>query len=104
MSRIFKDDFGHELRVDVARDLTGAITSKILVEKPSGVKVDWLAAIADPPTSGILLYTTKPGDLNMAGTYKCHAYIEYGVGQTVVSRYKGELFVFKVFEKFDIRQ
>jgi len=60
------------LTLSTGRDLTGAINSKILYQKPDGTKGEWTATISGQS----LTYTLSNTDIDQAGVWKFQTYIE----------------------------
>ncbi len=82
MSKIFKDDIGTKIELDIdpygtAGVQDGDITSaKILVTKPSGAEVEWSATV----DGKVVYHLTEAGDLDQEGDYVVQAYVELSSG------------------------
>jgi hypothetical protein len=72
-------DEGKVLDVSVTIDITGATVRQLKMRKPSGTTAAWTASIQQA-SPGILRYTTTTDDLDEAGQYVGHAYIEDASG------------------------
>lgn len=70
MSKIYAGDHGTTISVNCAADVLAATSLAILAMRPDGTSVTWAGA-PGVPTS--ILYTTQPGDLNMAGIWTLQA-------------------------------
>lgn len=80
-----------------ALDFTGA-TAKFLMYDSEGVeKVNAVAAIEAPPTSGILRYDWQAGDTDTEGEYKAEFEVDYGGGDKLTIPNADFLFV-KIYE------
>lgn len=73
MSSVFVGDVGTELVVDCGVDVSTATVRKLLVRKPSGQEVEWVAAAG--PTITTIKYVVQAGDLNVNGYYAVQSYI-----------------------------
>lgn len=69
---------GTNIILDTGSDIEGATTSKILVRKPDGTKVEWDANVYDETK---LKYTLAEDDLDQSGTYYMQALIATGSGE-----------------------
>jgi hypothetical protein len=78
------------------------------VKKPSGIEVVWDVGVFRSDSNGnvdnteaatALTYISKINDLNEAGTYKLHAYVEWLDG---ASKHHGQVTTFKVYKKFEL--
>jgi hypothetical protein len=96
MSKIYKNDYGHDLRVSVGKDLTDVVETKLLVKKPNGLTTEWSTTVASPATAGVLSHIVTSTDLNMSGQFSIQAYVRYAT-----TAFKGETAKFKVWEKFE---
>jgi hypothetical protein len=100
MGKIYVDDIGVEIRLDVGQSLTGATEIKIKVEKPDGTTASWTAtAYSDQ----VITYTTTSAgtpavtDLNVAGKYKLQAYVKWGD----TSVHRGETYTMRVYDHYE---
>lgn len=74
MSDIFSGDIGTLIQLNVGVDISTATVTKIRVKTPDKSIVLWTATIG--PDKMTLNYTTKSGDLTLAGKYQLQAYVE----------------------------
>lgn len=73
-----KNDIGSDIELDTDISLTDVSLIQMHVTKPSGATATWTAM-----TSGVaeeIVHTTVSGDLNEAGFYRVHAYLEFTGG------------------------
>jgi hypothetical protein len=98
MGKVYKSDYGVQVKVKTGIDLTGTLTCKLKISKPDGRTALWPqtgnANIQTPATDGILIYTTVQGDLDVAGSYKLQALVTFS-GSSLL----GETAVFKIYEE-----
>lgn len=73
-----KNDIGSDIELDTDISLTDVSLIQMHVTKPSGATATW-TAIASGAAEEIV-HTTASGDLNEAGFYKVHAYLEFTGG------------------------
>ena len=59
--------------LDCESDVSLSSVRKILVRKPSGIKVEWSATLDG---TNYIQYTTLAGDLDEVGRWKLQAYVE----------------------------
>jgi hypothetical protein len=85
MSKIYKNDNGTIIRVDVKLDVSAATYLGILVKKPDGSIVDWVGQLT-PNSLTSIDYVILPGDLDQPGVYTCQSKITLpgwsGLGDT----------------------
>ena len=93
MGRLFTDDIGIKIDVDVGEDLTKATGYIFHITKPGNLKTEWLPVVKGNPIDGILEYTTVSGDLNLSGVYKLESEVLFA-GKRLI----GSKVVFKVWE------
>jgi hypothetical protein len=93
MSKIYKGEYGIEIRCKTGIDLTGAQTTELHVSKPDGRTMRKTATIEAPESAGILTYTTVRGDLDVPGTYRIYSYVTFAS-----SSFRGETAVFQVYD------
>lgn len=74
--KIYKDDFGHEVRINIGIDLTYYQTITLYVTKPSGAEVTWVA-ISAHPTTKMATYTILDDDLDESGIYTIYGIVTY---------------------------
>lgn len=96
MGKIYRDDVGQKLLVNTNTDLSEGTITKILVKKPSGIEVEWGAAVEEPASEGKISYFIEEGDLDESGTYIIQAYCEFSDG----SELHGDTDSFFVHKKF----
>jgi len=96
MSKIYRGDYGHDLRVTVGKDLTGVSSHKLLVKKPNGLTTEWTTTVATPATAGVLSHTVANGDFNLAGLYLIQAYVVF-----TTTIFKGETVKLKVWDQYE---
>ena len=69
------------IKVDCVTNITNATVTKIRYIKPSGATDLWTAdSVESDPHTGdgrYLLYQTNNSDIDEAGTWKFHAYVEF---------------------------
>ena len=100
MGKIYVDDIGVEIRLDVGQSLTGATELKIKVEKPDGTTASWTAT---EYSDQVITYTTTTSgspavtDLNIAGKYKLQAYVKWGDA----SVHRGETYTMRVYDHYE---
>jgi hypothetical protein len=63
------------IKVDCVSDITGATSTQINYQKPSGATGYWAATVVD---GRYLQYQTQTNDLDEAGTWKFQAYLTLG--------------------------
>lgn len=73
MSDIFVGDVGTEISLDCGIDVANATVKKIIVKKPDGKRVQWVAQLDG---TNAIKYTTALGDIDVAGDWDMQAYIE----------------------------
>lgn len=72
---IYAGNYGDELRVDVGRSLTGAVSMELIITKPSGTVLTKTATQYGSTTK--ITYTTIEGDTDEAGTYLLNARVQW---------------------------
>jgi len=93
-SKLFQDDIGVVISVDVGEDLSKATSYIFHITKPDGIKTDWIPVVGgDSPVDGILEYSIVVGDLNLPGIYRLESEVLFA-GKRLV----GSKVVFKVWE------
>jgi len=92
-SKLYCDDIGIEISVDVGENLTEASSYIFHITKPNGLKVDWIPVVGADPVDGILTYTTIVDDLILPGVYKLESEVLFA-GKRLI----GSKVVFKVWE------
>ena len=97
MSDIFEGDGGVEFLAEVhdendaAKDISSAVTTNFLFQKPDGSVLTVDASFKTDGTDGKLSYTTTNNDLDQIGLWRWQAYIEFGDGThkyTSIDRFK----------------
>jgi hypothetical protein len=78
MLTLYKNDIGTDILLDIGTSLDDATAIEIHVVKPSGSHVVWGASASETPDA--IIHTTVSGDLDEAGLYEVHAYVEWGGG------------------------
>lgn len=73
MTTVFAGDIGTKIILDCEDDVSLSSVRKILVRKPTGTKVEWVAALEG---TNSIQYTTLAGDLDEVGRWRLQAYIE----------------------------
>jgi hypothetical protein len=85
MSKVYIGDIGTKLSLDIGENVSTATVKRIYYLKPDG-KEGWWAATLETGNL-ILSYTTKAGDLDVAGSWKLQAYVEMtawkGLSETI---------------------
>ncbi len=107
--KIYAGAKGVTVTLGVGQDLTLSTKREILVQKPDGSEVKWVAEIAtereDPetgdmvpltPVDGYLEYITDDDDLDLAGDYALQSYVEWGSA----SNHLGKTVMMEVHQKF----
>lgn len=75
--KLYVGDVGTVIIVDCVDDLTNAVNTKLLVSKPSGAVVEWVAeTYAIEGNRHYLRYFVIAGDFNEDGEYALQAYAE----------------------------
>jgi len=92
--KIYEDDWGVVVKINVGIDLTLASAYSCYVVKPNGLIASWSPTIQLPATDGILIYTTQSNDFNVPGNYRLQAIIVFPSGS-----FTGELATFRVYKK-----
>jgi len=101
MSKIYVGQCGVIIRLNANPDelpecdIATANTLKILVKKPDGTLKEWTATRYSDTDK--IQYTTQDGDLDIKGTYKLQAYVEWTTPKT---NPRGETTTIKVWELF----
>jgi hypothetical protein len=103
MGKIYVNDVGVSIELDVGRDVREATLLKMYVVKPGGTEAEHTATILeqnrlrDGDIYGNIIYytTTAASELSEFGTYKAYAYAEWGSG----SNHTGETFTFYVYKR-----
>ena len=65
-NKVFLNDVGTVLEIDMKENISTATGLKLEVQKPDGTVVEWTPTIYG---TNYLRYTTVAGDLNKVGTY-----------------------------------
>lgn len=73
MDEVFVGDVGTVISLDCEVDISAASVRRIVVRKPNGHRVQWMA-VADGTTK--IKYVTQSGDIDMAGDWDMQAYVE----------------------------
>ncbi len=73
MTTVFAGDVGTKIILDCGVDITLSSARSILVRKPTGTKVEWVAALEG---TNSIQYTTLAGDLDEVGRWRLQAYVE----------------------------
>lgn len=66
MGKIYTNDIGTVIEIDMQTDLTAASSYSLVVKKPNGDIVSWTPTIVD---TRYFRYVTVSGDLSQSGTY-----------------------------------
>lgn len=96
MGKVYRGDIGIKIVLNTEADLSDATTAKIIVKKPSGAEVEWIANFEDR-IAGKISYTTTNNDLDEVGVYKLQAYVEFTNG----TKLYGETAEMVVFDKYE---
>jgi hypothetical protein len=75
MGKIFRDDIGTEIIIDMQTDLTTATNVSIAVEKPDGTKTTWTPSIINTTH---IKYIIKEGDFSISGVYNLQPRLTIG--------------------------
>lgn len=75
--RIYVGSVGVRIDVRLQEDLSQAANMAYHVRRPDGLDVVWMPIVLASDNQG-LSYTTKPGDIGLAGTYKMQVYLQLG--------------------------
>ena len=73
MTTVFVGDTGTKITMDCEDDVSPSSVRKILVRKPSGLKIEWSATLEG---TNFIQYTTLAGDLDEVGRWLLQAYVE----------------------------
>lgn len=92
MGKVYVDDEGTVILIDMQEDISDATTTEINMRN-SGGDTTWTATIYN---SNFLQYTIQTDDLDVAGTYLLQPYLEFPTGW----KGKGETVSFEVYEAF----
>lgn len=93
MNKIYEDDYGVDLVIDMSEDISSATDISFYVRKPDGTFSSWTPTIYN---SNFLKYTTSEGDLSQEGRYYLQPRLT--IGDWVGS---GNTVVFRVFSKVE---
>ena len=80
----YVDTVGTVVTIDVVpinEDISAATVKKMLVKKPSGEEIEWIAAFAPINAFGNISqiqYTVQAGDWDEAGWWSVQSYVEVG--------------------------
>ena len=85
MGKIYKNQIGLKINLDLQDDITGETTTVIKYIKPDGVAGSW-AATVDSLTSGLISYVTVSGDLDVVGDWIIWGHTTFTAGNV----YAGE--------------
>jgi len=91
-NKVYVDDIGLEIIIDMQADISAAVTFSLTVLK-NGVEVTWASAVYN---DRYLRYVTASGDLDDAGVY----YIQPNIAFTGGWSGKGETVNFTVHPKW----
>lgn len=75
LSKIYKNDVGTVIRIDMLTDITTATTETLYYKKPSGSTGQWTPSISG---TNYYEYQVVAGDLDEVGTYLVQPYLEIG--------------------------
>jgi hypothetical protein len=73
--RVFKDDIGTIIEINLQENISAATNLKYKVKKPNGVEVDWTPTLYG---TNYLRYPVIAGDLNLTGIYYIQPYMTLG--------------------------
>lgn len=73
MSTIFVGDVGTRIVLDCGLSVANAAVRKIIVRKPGGKKVEWVAQLEG---TDAVSYVTGSGDIDTPGIWELQAYVE----------------------------
>jgi len=90
--RVYQDDVGTIIKIDMQEVITGATALKFYVRKPQGGEEVWVPTIDG---TEYLKYTVQAGEQDELGTYKIQPALTLG-GWTG----RGNTIKHKVYEKF----
>ncbi len=99
--KVYVDDTGTELLIDVGPDISTATIFEINVKKPDNTIETWPVnpahwpGIDDDHPANVIKYIINTGNLNLAGSYKIQPYIEMPTWTG-----SGETSSFQVWPKF----
>jgi len=90
--KVYKDDVGTVIEINMQEDISDATTSNILVYKGEGSEATWTATVYN---SNYLRYTITSDDLDESGIYYLQPSLVIGSWSG-----KGEVCSFEVFEEW----
>lgn len=88
----YKGDVGTVFLINCGTNISTATVKKLLVKKPDGTQVEWIATISG---TNYLQYTTITNDLDQNGTYYLQSYIEMPSWKG-----RGETAIFTIYESY----
>jgi len=91
--KIYVDDVGTEIKIDMQESMVSASNMSFLVRKPDGEEKIWTGIQVVETTK--FKYTTQSGDLDKAGIYKVQPKLTLGTWTG-----KGYTINFRVYEEF----
>jgi hypothetical protein len=94
MSKVYVDDLGTLIQLDVGEDINTASTIEIKVKEPDGTEVTW-SATESSGDSNVIEHTIVAEDIDQPGSYLLQAHIVLGTWTGV-----GETAQLQVHEKF----
>jgi len=79
-------------------DFTGAVDVKFVMKDEDDVlKIDAVATIESPPTTGVLRYEWAAGDTDTSGEFHAEFDVNYGAGEILTIPLDGDLLV-RIYE------
>lgn len=94
--KMYVGDIGTALVANIGADIEGATDTKLLVQKPDGTEVEWLADVFEiDGDKNYLRYLTEAGDFDQAGRYRVQSKLTKDGWDG-----KGETAKIKVYAKF----
>lgn len=93
--RVYQDDVGTIIKIDMQEIITGATDLKFYVRKPQGGEEVWTPTIDPDDPLSCLIYTVQAGEQDEVGIYKIQPALTLS-GWTG----RGNTINHKVYEKF----
>ena len=72
MAKVYKNDVGTIVKIDLQTDLSSATSITINVKKPDGTSEVWNPTVYE---TVYLRYVIQSGDLNLSGTYTLQVHL-----------------------------
>ena len=95
MSKIYINDIGVVIEIEMGESLSGATNLKLEVRKPDNTEVEWTPTVYGEGFN-YLRYITVANDLDQAGVWKANPFLSLG-GWTG----RADTVVFEVYDKYN---